>query len=155
MNIGPIETKMQRNPQSSGAAPVRMTPQNVTEAVSNPTFYQNRPQFWNMLNFLFSGYQGQKVWRYLSADTFRSIVEQTHVVMEAEDEYNHISDKRQLLYHVYFVGLVSIKAKRSVAEFQAYEKPSVLLAIHYLYKQLRSMKLKMPLFCHIPNDLKI
>lgn len=132
----------------------QLTPQHVVNAVSNPNFYQNQPQFWNMLNFLFSDYNGVKVWRHLKADTFRTIAEQTHVVMESVQEYEQISSKQKLLYHLYFITLASVRGNRSVSEFQAYERPSVLKAIHYLYKQLRQMKMTMPLFCHIPKDLK-
>ena len=145
---------MQKNMQSSVCAPTNnLTPQHVVAAISNPNFYQNQTQFWNMLSFLFSDYNGQKVWRHLQADTFRSIVEQTQVVMESTHDYSQISNNKKILYHLYFISLSSIRGNRTISEFQAYEKTSVIKAIYYLYKHLRQVKFEMPLFCDIPKDL--
>ena len=130
-----------------------ITPALVSSAVANPTFHQNHTQFWQMLCYLFTDHEQQKVWRKIPVDTFRTIMEQLNVVMEATEHYSTIRSNKQLLYHVYMAGLVSIKGGRTVAQFQAHERYSVLQAFHYLYKQLFALKVAMPLFCHVAEDL--
>ena len=130
-----------------------ITPENVTIAVTNPTFHQNHTQFWQMLCYLFTDHEQQKVWRKISEETFRTIMEQLHVVMESTDQYSTIRSNQHLLYQVYMTGLISIKGGRSVAQFQAHERYSVLQSFHYLYKQLFALNVSMPLFCHVAEDL--
>lgn len=134
---------------------ISLAPSAVTAAVQNPTFYQNVPQFWKMMCYLFSDYQGKKVWRHLPVDTFRSVIEQLHVVIENTENFGTIRSNKDLLYHVYFVSLISIKQNRTISEFHAWENPPVLKGIHHLYKLLRQLGFEMPLFAHVKEGLKI
>tara|TARA_B110000046_G_C12715836_1_gene282520 strand:+ start:41 stop:481 length:441 start_codon:yes stop_codon:yes gene_type:complete len=136
-------------------ATLALTPRNVTLAITNPTFHQNHPQFWKMLCYLFTEHEQKKVWQHIDKDTFRTIMEQVHVVMENTDQYRLLRSNQQLLYHVYMAALTSIKASRSVAQFQGHERYSVLQAFHYLYKQLFAMNVVMPLFCHVAEDFVV
>lgn len=130
-----------------------LTPQSVVIAINNPTFHQNHQQFWKMLCYLFTDFQGGKVWQHIDPNTFKTIMEQLHVVMENTQQYSTIRSNKQLLYHVYMSALKRVKASKTVAQWQAHEKYSVLTAFHYLYKQLLALKFDMPLFSHVEEDL--
>ena len=131
------------------------TPEDVCKAVAIPTFFENHDEFWKMSCYLFTNHNGQKVWSQLPTDTFRTIIEQLHVVMENTEQYSTIVSNQGLLYHLYFAALHKIKGPRSVAQFMAHEKPSVLSGFHYVYKQLFHLKVVMPLFCHMAEDFEI
>ena len=139
----------------NGAVGSSLTPSSVSAAVQVPTFYQNVSQFWKMLCYLFTDYQGQKVWKHLPVDTFRSIIEQLHVVIENTQNFDTIRSNKDLLYHVYFACLISVKQHQTVSEFHAWENPPVLKGFHHLYKILRQLNFDMPLFAHVKEGLKI
>jgi hypothetical protein len=132
-----------------------LTPISVTQALDTATFFQNQDQFWKMLCYIFTDYQGQKVWRQIPSDAHRSIIEQLQVVIENTDSFDTIHSNKNLLYHVYFAALISIKGKRTLTDFHAYEKPTVLIGFHHLYKLLLQLKMDMPLFAHIKEGLEI
>jgi len=131
-----------------------LTPASVTAAVATPTFFQNHEQFWNMLRYLFTDHQGQKVWRQVSADTHRSIIEQLQVVIENTDNFDTIHSQKELLYHMYFAALMSIRRDQTVSQFHASEKTTVLTGFYHLYKLLRQLNV-MPLFATVQEGLKI
>lgn len=128
------------------------SPADVDTAVSNPTFFQNHAQFWEMLCYLFTKHGQEEVWKLVQVDTLRTIVEQLQVVMETTNDYSVIQSNKDLLYHVYIVSLQRIKGGRTVAEMMAYERHSVLYGFHYLYKQLFQLKINLPLFGHVPTE---
>lgn len=144
------------NPQqvvsSTAAAQVSMNPTQVTTAVSNPHFYQNKESFWQMLCYLFSDYQSQKVHTFLPPDTFRNISVQLYSLIESVDvdKFHIIQSNAKLLYHTYFLLLKNIRAQKTITWMLAKESPEVLISIYQLYKLLL-MRLKpgpMPLFAH-------
>ena len=106
-----------------------------------------------MLCYLFTSHNGQKVWEQLPLDTVRTIMEQLHMVIESTESYSTISSNQGLLYHVFFALLRRVKGGRSVSQFMAYEKYSVLTGFHHVYKQLYHMNVVMPLFGHMADDL--
>ena len=131
-----------------------LTPNAVKLAVQNPTFHQNKNQFWKMLCFLFADYQDTKVYKHIDNITFSMIMEQLQVVIENTDEYSTIASNKNLLKHVYYAGLTQTKGANSIAQWQATEKTTTLQAFHYLYKQLFQMKLVLPTFGKIGDDFK-
>ena len=131
-----------------------LTPNSVKQAIENPTFYQNKNQFWQMLCFLFTDYQGTSVYKHIDNVTFGRIIEQLHVVIENTEQYSTIQSNKNLLKHVYYAGLTQTKGMKSIAQWQATEKTTTLQAFHHLYKQLFQLKLNMPLFGHIGSDFK-
>ena len=131
-----------------------LTPNAVKLAVQSPTFHQNKNQFWKMLCFLFTDYQGTKVYQHIDHTTFCLIMEQLHVVIENTDEYSTIASNKNLLKHVYYAGLTQTKGHRTITQWQATEKTTTLQAFHYLYKQLFQMKLVLPTFGKIGDDFK-
>ena len=78
-----------------------LTPNAVKLAVQSPTFHQNKNQFWKMLCFLFTDYQGTKVYQHIDHTTFCLIMEQLHVVIENTDEYSTIASNKNLLKQLY------------------------------------------------------
>ena len=132
-----------------------LTPASVTAAVGRATFFQNHEQFWSMLRYLFNDYQGQKVWRQVSPDTHRTIIEQLQVVIETTDNFETLNSQKELLYHIYFAALISTRSTRSVSHFHASEKTTVLTGFHHLYKLLLQLKVNMPLFAAVPEGLEI
>jgi len=130
-----------------------LTPEHVCKAVAIPTFFEKHDEFWKMLCYLFTSHNGQKVWEQLPLDTVRTIMEQLHMVIESTESYSTISSNQGLLYHVFFALLRRVKGGRSVSQFMAYEKYSVLTGFHHVYKQLYHMNVVMPLFGHMADDL--
>ena len=133
-----------------------LTPNSVKLAVSNPNFYKNQNEFWQMLCYLFTDYQSIPVWRQIDEDTFRLIIEQLHVVIENVYEYSVLTSNQNLLEQVYFSALTRIKGQRPLTLFMAKEKTSVLQAFHHLYKQLFRMIVEskgpyMPIFGSVKN----
>lgn len=126
-----------------------LTPEHVSKAVDRPNFYENHDEFWKMLNFLFTTYNGSSVWRQIHPDIFRKIIEQLHVVLESTENYSTIKNNQTLLYHIYLASLISTRGSQSVQQYMAYEKDTVLQGLYYLYKQLHALKMPMPLFCNI------
>ena len=117
------------NPQqvvsSTAAAQVSMNPTQVTTAVSNPHFYQNKESFWQMLCYLFSDYQSQKVHTFLPPDTFRNISVQLYSLIESVDvdKFHIIQSNAKLLYHTYFLLLKNIRAQKTITWMLAKESP--------------------------------
>jgi len=132
-----------------------LTPASVTVAVATPTFFQQHDQFWKMLCYLFTDYQGRRVWRQVSADTHRLIIEQLQVVIESTDDFNTIRSQKHLLYRIYFAALISIRAAGTVSQFHAFEKTTVLTGFHHLYKLLLQLHFDMPLFASVQEGLEI
>ena len=130
-----------------------LTPEDVCKAVAIPTFFEKRAEFWKMLCYLFTTHNSQPVWKQLPIETLMTIVEQLHVVIENTEDYSTIQSNQGLLYHVYFALLTKIKGGRSVAQFMGYEKHSVLVGFHHIYKQLYHLNVNMPLFGHMADDL--
>lgn len=132
-----------------------LTPASVTVAVAAPTFFQNHDQFWKMLSYLFTDYQGQRVWRQVSPDTHRTIIEQLQVVIENTDNFDTINSQKELLYQSYFAALMSTRRAQTVSQFHASEKTTVLTGFYHLYKLLRQLNVNMPLFASVQKGLEI
>jgi hypothetical protein len=131
-----------------------LTPNSVKQAIQDPTFHQNKSQFWKMLCFLFTDYQDKKVYNHIDNITFSMIMEQLHVVMENTEEYSTIASNKNLIKHVYYAGLTQTKGHNSLTRWQATEKTTTLQAFHYIYKQLFHMKLTLPTFGKVGDDFK-
>jgi hypothetical protein len=126
----------------------KTTPQDVGTAVNIPDFYQ-KPEFWQMLNFLFSSFDGKIVHTLLTNATFRKIICQLHQFVEWTDNYDFLVTNSELIYHVYFVSLASIRGYRSNAEMHAHESHDVLVALYQTYRLLFKFKrYNLPCFGH-------
>lgn len=126
-----------------------MNPQQVTAAVSNPSFYRQKKPFWQMLCYLFVDYQGRKVHQFLPPDTFRSICLQLHALIEDEDDYAVIQSNAKLLYHTYFILLGNIRANKTITRLIVDENQDLLTALYQTYKRLLDLRIgTMPLCFH-------
>ena len=121
-------------------ASCRTPSQSVVQAVSVPTFHHNHEQFWKMLHLLFTQYKGKLVHTQLDTDTFRKIICQLHQVIESTEEYDVILKNGELIFHVYFVALASIRGIRTNSEMHCYESPTVLKSLYQTYRLLFKMK---------------
>jgi hypothetical protein len=132
-----------------------MDPAQVTAAVSNALFYKQRNSFWQMLCYLMSDYQGQKVHTFLPPDTFRKICVQLHrliesyMVVQVGNDDRALQSNANLLYQIYFVLLKNIRAHKTITRMTVDEHPDVLMALHKIYSHLRQLNAgPMPLFAH-------
>lgn len=124
------------------------SPNQVTQAVSRPDFYLQKKAFWQMLCYLFSDYQGQKVHYFLPKPTFQNICIQLHLLMETEDDFAVIQSNRELLFHVYFLFLSKIRGSKTLTQMTVDETPELNNAIYKLYFELRRLGYSMPLYGH-------
>lgn len=123
-------------------------PQQVTSAVSQPNFYLQKKAFWQMLCYVFSDHQGQKVHSFLPKDTFLKICVQLHALMQGEDDFAVIQSNRELLFHTYFLLLSKIRGNKTLTRMTVDETPEVNSAIYKLYFELRRLGFSMPLYGH-------
>ena len=138
MNL--YKCKAQRLPMSS--------PDLVTRAISQPNFYLQKKSFWQMLCYLFSDYQGQKVHFFLQVDTFRKICLQLHLLMQSEDDFAVVQSNRDLLFHTYFLFLSKIRGSKTLTRMTVDETPELNSALYKLYYELRRLGYSMPLYGH-------
>lgn len=125
------------------------SPTDVVGALSNPNFYQNHAQFWHLLRFLFTDYQGRKVHTYIDIKTYRSMIQQLRELIESIEAYDTLLANSELIYHVYFTCLANIRGPRSVQEMHGYESPDILMALYQVFKMLhRFGKWELPCFGH-------
>ncbi len=123
------------------------TPSNVTLALNNPNFINNHKQFWQMLCYLFSDFNEQKVWKQLPTNTVRKICIQFHTVLESLTDFAVIQSNRDLLFNVYLMIVKRTKGLNSVSQFHYNESPEFLMALHQIYKIVLTLKFeKIPLF---------
>lgn len=126
------------------------TPQDVMKAVNMPNFSQNHDQFWQMLNFLFTQYNDEFIHTQLDTQTFRKIICQLHQVVEDTTDYDIIIKNSELIYHVYFVALASIRGGRTNSEMHGYETPEVLRSLYQTYRLLLKFeRYNLPCFGHL------
>ena len=134
------------HPVSAGAP--KPTPQDVVMALDIPEFHKN-PEFWQMLNYLFSNFNGKLVHTHLTNAAFRKLICQLYQFIEWTDDYDFLVTNGELIYHIYFVSLASIRGYRSNAEMHTYESPSVLFALYQTYRLLFKFKrFNLPCFGH-------
>jgi|MDSY01.1.fsa_nt_gb hypothetical protein len=134
---------------------VQMNPGKITEAVSNPQFYMQRAAFWKLLQYMFTDFQGQKVYTFVPPDTFRQVSMQLHRLVESymvvhtgNDNVN-LHEHAPIIYHTYFLLLRNIRAQKTVTRMMADETPAQLMSLYKLYCLLLELKAgPMPLFAH-------
>jgi len=132
------------------------TPGLVVSALENKTFYQQREQFWQMLQFLFTKYESGPVWTQVPNESFRSLVVQLPSLIESVDEFRELQVKVELLYQLYFVIVTkfrncnSLHKTLTVSEMLLNENPVVLQSLHKFYHLLVQLKVNnLPLFGHV------
>lgn len=125
------------------------TPLDVVNAMKNSTFCANQVQFWQMAQFLFSDYKGNKIWTELPRDTFRAMAIQLHTVIESVDAITELESRTELIYHTYIVILTKIRGPETLQQTMYKEDPQVLKALHNIYRLLFRIKTKLPLFGHV------
>ena len=137
------------------AAAVPMNPTKISEAVSNPQFYEQRTAFWQMLRYMFTDFQGQKVYTFLPPNTFRNVCLQLHrliesyLVVEIGNDNTDLQKNAEIVYHTYFLVLRNIRAQKTVTRMMADETPEQLMSLYKIYCHLRELKAgPMPLFAH-------
>ena len=124
------------------------SPDQVSQAVSQPNFYLQKKPFWQMLCYLFSDYQGRKVHYFLPLDTFRKICVQLHLLMQSEEDFAVIQSNRELLFHMYFLFLSKFRGSKTLTQMTVDETPELNSALYKLYFELRSLGYSMPLYGH-------
>lgn len=125
------------------------TPGNVVSALSNEFFWQNQPQFWQLMQYIFVENDGTPVWSLLPPETLRQLSKQLHEVIEATDTIEELQAKAPLIYGGYFAITTKIIGLKSCSEWMANENPQVLKSVHRVYQTLVMLKASpLPLFGH-------
>lgn len=126
------------------------TPNDVIRIVNAHQYGENNIEFWNMLQFLFSDYNGIRFWTQLPRDTFRKMIGQLHRSIDLLPTFDDVKRNAELIYKSYMVMMHQIRGKRSIGETMATEKTETLKSLHNVYRTLfRLSKSSIPLFGHV------
>ena len=125
-------------------------PADVANAMNNPAFCANHEQFWQMTQFLFSEYNGAKVWTDVPRNTFQAMAVQLYTVIESVDCFTKLQRRAELIFHTYIVILTKIRGVETVQQMMFKESPEVLQALHHIYRLLFRLKVpNLPLCGHV------
>lgn len=132
-----------------------LTPLTIATALNVPNFYQNKQQFWHMLDFLFTNYENKPVWQQVSRETYHKMgIQLWHLVNNIETEAELIR-KSETLYNTYYVIMQVTLGQRSNSDWHAYSSTCFLNSMYRLYRQMYSMRTihNLPLFGHLATKI--
>lgn len=121
-----------------------LTPSTVTHALNVPIFYQQKTQFWNMLNYLFTTYEQKPVWQHLSEQTHVQLAQQLHWAVEALETEAQLFQCCTIFYQTYFVILYATKGFLSQTQWLASSSQDYLQNMYKMYRLLFSVREKLP-----------
>jgi hypothetical protein len=126
------------------------SPADVINALAVPDFCTKHEQFWQMLQFLFTEYNGSLVWTQLPPDTFRTMSVQLHTLIESIEEFEELEFRAELIYQSYFACVTKIRGHNTLQQTLYIESPEVLQALHNVYRLLLRLRVPtLPLFGHV------
>jgi|TARA_B110000091_G_scaffold127957_1_gene137324 hypothetical protein len=131
-----------------------LTPLTIATALNVPNFYQNKQQFWHMLNFLFTNYENKPVWTQVSKDTYHKMgIQLWQLVNDIETEAE-LNGKSETLYKTYYT-IMRMTRVGSNSDWHAYSSLEFLNSMYRLYRQMYNMRTipDLPLFGHLVNKL--
>jgi hypothetical protein len=125
------------------------TPQDVTAFVVNGTGCAQSLQFWPVVHYLFQDYNGAPVWQQVPPSTFRTLVLQLTVAIEALENLEQLTAMSEVLSRLYFVLLTKLNEDSTCTALLERETPQVLQSLHHLYRLLFRLDVPhLPLFGH-------